>query len=219
MLYIHGDEYPYLFDSACALYGAKELDISYEVIEDIPIDISNRDVYVGSVDFIREVFKRLGVKYKPLPNSNREYMILPLKEAMELRRVFIKPLSMKLFTGFIYEGYKYTCLNDVPLDTEVMVYDLLDIVSEWRTYIYRNEVLGTYNYSGDPLIFPNKEFLENTRLEKNKPIAYVIDVGILKDNSNVIIEFNDMWAIGNYGLPNYLYTRSLIARFKEIVLR
>jgi hypothetical protein len=34
---------------------------------------------------------------------------------------------------------------------------------------------------------------------------------------NVIIEFNDMYAIGNYGVPNDLYVRMLRTRYFEII--
>jgi hypothetical protein len=34
---------------------------------------------------------------------------------------------------------------------------------------------------------------------------------------NVIIEYNDMWAIGNYGMPNDLYLQLLKDRYFEIV--
>jgi hypothetical protein len=55
-------------------------------------------------------------------------------------------------------------------------------------------------------------------------MAYTIDVGILSsipfgssERENVIIEFNDMWAIGNYGMENKRYLRMLVDRYFEII--
>jgi hypothetical protein len=44
-----------------------------------------------------------------------------------------------------------------------------------------------------------------------------MDVGVTEQGRNVIIEFNDMYAIGNYGLPNDLYLRMLRERYFEIM--
>lgn len=51
------------------------------------------------------------------------------------------------------------------------------------------------------------------RSNKDFPIAYTIDIGILESGENVVIEYNDMWAIGNYGIPNDLYLRLLKDRY------
>jgi hypothetical protein len=32
-----------------------------------------------------------------------------------------------------------------------------------------------------------------------------------------VVEFNDMWAIGNYGVPNDLYVKALRDRYFEII--
>lgn len=49
------------------------------------------------------------------------------------------------------------------------------------------------------------------------PKSYTIDVGILEDGENVVIEFNDMWGIGNYGVDNHTYLRLLKSRYFEIM--
>lgn len=41
--------------------------------------------------------------------------------------------------------------------------------------------------------------------------------GILETNENVVVEFNDMWAIGNYGIPNDIYLRALRDRYFQII--
>ena len=46
---------------------------------------------------------------------------------------------------------------------------------------------------------------------------YTVDIGILENDENVVIEFNDMWAIGNYGIPNDIYLRALKGRYFEII--
>jgi len=51
----------------------------------------------------------------------------------------------------------------------------------------------------------------------NFPISYTIDIGVLENGENVVIEFNDMWAIGNYGMDNSDYLSLLRQRYFEII--
>jgi hypothetical protein len=65
---------------------------------------------------------------------------------------------------------------------------------------------------------PSKEYLESViDSNKNFPISYTIDIGVLDNGENVVIEYNDMWAIGNYGIDNYEYFSLLKSRYFEIV--
>lgn len=75
------------------------------------------------------------------------------------------------------------------------------------------------NYSGDLFVNIDGAYL-NSVIRENRstfPSAYTIDIGILSSGENVVIEFNDMWAIGNYGMPNDMYLRVLRERYFEIV--
>jgi len=235
MVYIQSDserKIPNDFDSSCAMYGVIENAqnyrlTSYEEIKNGKFDnLIKTNLFVGSVEFMREVFYRVGVSDVRVPkNSNREHELITLKEALNRvysgETLFIKPMEIKLFTGFVHDGMQYSCLNGIPDETLVMLYEpfKFDIVSEWRCYVYNNTITDIRNYSGDFFVTPNEEYITNI-IKTNKdtfPIAYTIDVGVLANGENVVVEYNDMWAIGNYGIPNYLYLRLLRARYFEII--
>ncbi len=121
------------------------------------------------------------------------------------------------------------------------------ILSEWRIYVHNHAMVDSRNYSGYFTVSPDYGYVEKVIKEnknKNFPIAYTIDIAVLttgasnefryaqqkpEDNefryadiadapeSNVVVEFNDMWAIGNYGMPNDLYLKALKARYLEIM--
>lgn len=85
-------------------------------------------------------------------------------------------------------------------------------------YVFMGKIIDVRHYSGVFSITPNFHFLND--IAKNNidfPIAYTIDVAILKNNENTVIEYNDMWAIGNYGLDNITYKRLISNRYFEIV--
>jgi hypothetical protein len=137
------------------------------------------------------------------------------------KSIFIKPFNIKLFTGFVLDQMQNSSISDISDEEPVMVYDVFNspIKSEYRCYIHRDKVIDIRHYSGDIFTYPSEQYLYNV-LNKNEedfPISYTIDIGILESGENVVIEYNDMWAIGNYGIPNDLYLRLLKDRYFEIV--
>ena len=135
--------------------------------------------------------------------------------------MFIKPFDIKLFTGFVIDQMQYSSIQDIPDETEIMAYEVFEhsIESEWRCYILNNRVEYIGNYSGDLFVNVDGSYLNSVIRENSGrfPTAYTIDIGILSSGENVVIEFNDMWAIGNYGMPNDMYLRALRERYFEIV--
>jgi hypothetical protein len=236
MIYIQSDNnvpIPHHFDCACAMYGAMDLGHDYKLITFSDVEsgkfdnLIKKNLFVGSVEFMKEVFSRIGLNNVRLPeNSNRPYTIHKLgyvKEQAKLgEKMFIKPIDIKSFTGFVIDEMQHTSIANLSDDTEVMVYEpfITPILSEWRCYIHNNKVVDIRNYSGNMFITPIEDYL-NFILDKNKdrfPVAYTIDVGILEWGlEHVIIEYNDMWSIGNYGMENELYLRMLRDRYFEII--
>jgi hypothetical protein len=222
---------PHHFDVASAMFGAIEIGQDYRLttFEEVQSGKFNtlvkNNLFVGSVEFMKEVFSKIGKENVRVPkNSNREHKVMTLGDAKKIAKsgqsIFIKPFDIKLFTGFILDQMVHTSISDVPDDTNVMVYDVFSskIKSEFRCYIHNNRVVDVRNYSGDLFCCPNEEYLKGIiDINKDFPISYTIDIGVLENGDNVVIEYNDMWAIGNYGIPNELYLRLLRDRYFEIV--
>lgn len=236
MIYIQSDErkpIPHHFDCACAMYGAMDINQDYRLTQYMEVEsgkfdnVIKKSLFVGSVEFMKSVFNRVGKTNVRLPeNSNRDYVVQKLGDVKALakdgKKMFIKPFDIKLFTGFVIDNIQYSSINGIPDDTEVMVYEPFTspILSEWRCYVHYDKVVDIRNYAGDIYTIPMKEYLEYI-INKNKgnfPNTYVIDVGILEwQKEHVVIEYNDMWGIGNYGVPNDLYVRMLKERYFNIM--
>jgi hypothetical protein len=222
---------PHHFDAACAYYGCEDLslDVRLTTIDEVSSGkfdgIIRNNFFTGSVEFMNEVFKRIGKDGIRLPlNSNRESKIMKLSDVLDsgLVNKFIKPKNIKLFTGFCLDGHHYNFLKNIPPDTEVFVYDIIrDIESEWRLYIHRNVIVDSKNYLGDFKMTPDYKYVEavirTNKLRGDFPDTYTIDIGVLSNGFSMVVEFNDMWAIGNYGLSNSLYVRMLRDRYFDIV--
>lgn len=247
MIHIQSDRdrtRPHHFDASCAMWGAIESGLDYrltsfEEVQSGKFDAHIRaNLFVGSVEFMREVFKRIGLSDVRLPaNSDRPHETITLGEAKKRvatgEKIFIKPFEIKLFTGFVLDQCKYTCLNNIPDDTKIMAYKPFEtkILSEWRIYIHNHKIIDARNYAGDFKVTPFYYWIEN-RIFDNKetfPISYTIDVGILDyhpekkiylimSERNVIVEYNSGYgAIGNYGMPNDMYLQFLTDGYFEIV--
>jgi hypothetical protein len=236
MIYIQSNKektLPHHFDAACAMYGAIETGREYKLVSFEEVEsgkynsLIKQNLFVGSVEFMKEVFSKVGKENTKLPrNSNREYVTMTLGNAKTFvkdsgLKIFIKPFDIKLFTGFVLDEMVNMSIASIPDDTMVMAYKVFpDLVrTEYRCYIHRNKIADIRNYSGELFSFPDEKYIESV-IESNKadfPISYTIDIGILENGENVVVEYNDMWAIGNYGIPNDLYLRLLRDRYFEIV--
>ena len=239
MIYIQKDNdtnLPHHFDCACALYGAIDSALNYKLItfEEVSSgkfdNLIKQNLFVGSVEFMREVFSRVGLLNVRLPiNSNREHDLMTLKQVKEYRKngkhFFIKPIEIKLFTGFVYDDFQYSIIDNLPEDTIVMAYEpfIKNILSEWRIYVHNHEMIDSRVYSGSFEYIPIYNYIREI-IEQNKktfPVSYTIDAGVLDvydvNDNTVIVEYNDMWAIGNYGIPNDLYLQLLKDRYFEIM--
>lgn len=230
---INGYLMPHHVDCASAMYGAhiscQDFNlITWEDLQTGKWDIRIRgNLFVGSVEFMQDVFRRIGLNDVRLPlNSDRKSVIMTLAEARgwsETKEIFIKPVGIKLFTGLVLDGANYSVLDTVPQDTKVFVYDVFPapLKSEWRAYVHNHELSDLTNYSGDIATFPDVYQLKfMICLNKNKgvlPKTYTIDIGIISNYTDVVVEYNDMWAIGNYGVPDDIYLKMLKSRYFEIV--
>ena len=232
MIYIQkkdNEDVPHHFDCACAMYGALDLGldytlVSFEEVKNGKFDsLVKNNLFVGSVEFMTEVFNRVGIEQPRLPINNlRPYEEMKLRDFKYQYPVFIKPKSIKAFTGFVVDDYSKSMLNTLDKELDIIIQQVINFNSEWRFYIFRNKIVDIRHYSGRMDInligaVNNFNKLDDSTF-KNFPETFVMDIGFYNDSdSYTIIEFNDMWAIGNYGVPNDLYVRMLKDRYFDII--
>ena len=128
--------------------------------------------------------------------------------------LFVKPAHrIKAFTGFVASDVLMFDIFSERYQGEVIVQDVIDIVSEHRVYVNNNQIVGCKHYSGDCLRFPQRcivNLVHGTAMECIDHHSYCMDFAVLANGHTVLIELNDGWAIGNYGLDPktyYLFVR------------
>ena len=136
--------------------------------------------------------------------------------------VFIKPVQHKEFTGMVWEGRAEDRRKIVtqPDDVEVWISELVNFRAEYRSFILNNVVIDVRLYKGDWSLAPNRSIVEDAAallaLKKEAPRAYCLDWGIDRQGRTTLVEMNDSFSLGHYGLNPVLYARMLSARWYEM---
>ena len=221
--------------SNISFYSALEAfyNMGFEIInvqscEDIEIRADN--IFLGSIQFIHNALGRLKLD---LPDSN-DY---PLSLRKHLKRkvwtssinkiatnpdswnVFVKPKTQKKkFVGRLITGTKdlISC-GDLTSDTEVWVSEPINFVAEWRVFVRYGKIVGVRPYKGDwRASFDYKIIEEAVDSFENQPAGYALDFGLTDKKELALVEFNDGYSLGNYGLFYIDYAKLLSARWAEL---
>jgi hypothetical protein len=231
------------FDDFVYISVAPLMNRGIEIIkfDDLNIDeffedrvFSKDDILIGSVESTEFFFKGVGVeipKYIGYPEELKPWygrMIYKTLYGDKPKEYpyFIKPAEgIKLFTGSLIENEKqleilehFMATSPLTDDTKVYISDPMEFVSEYRCFVRDGEFMGMKHYAGDFKIFPNVMHVDSIiKTYKNPPISYTIDIGVTEGGFTQIVEINDFWAIGSYGLDGDTYVNMIIRRFNEIV--
>lgn len=233
---IPGDRKRLAFDFCySAKMGAEQHDIKVKVFEDaseVPCDPTN--ILVGSVEYLS---KWLNIYQYAIPDAidlslfdkylGRTYWNMDIEDfkteslysGKQYIPKFIKPASaIKAFTGYVVDDPKTTSVWTYNYQGPVIVQDVIDIVSEYRVYVTNNKFIGMKHYRGDYFKYPNPEIIHKCKEigDKLNYHSYILDFGVLENGSTVLIEANDAWAIGNYGLEAWKYYLMVRNRWLQI---
>ena len=137
--------------------------------------------------------------------------------------VFMKPVTgHKEFTGHVLAVYRDRLLTAAwalaEPDTAVWLSDVVAFVAEWRYFVHGREIVGVGHYHGDPLRAPDPTVVRTTVAAYTRsPAAYTIDFGVLTDDTTALVEVNDGFSFGCYGLNPYPHAQMLATRWQELV--
>jgi hypothetical protein len=194
-------------------------------LSSMPLD--RRTIVKGSIRTVRMALWHLGCEQPEnvdIPDSLRNYTHRKIwKTTMGAVRkmrspVFIKPLEVqKAFNGHIY-GREPSKTAKLPNNYKVLASEVTTFQAEWRVYILRKKVLGIHLYyhtANEPPINLIKEMI---RAYKDAPAAYAMDIGLINHPKPVhaLVEVNEGFSLGNYGIPDIDYARMVEARWKEM---
>lgn len=186
------------------------------------------DVVVGYVGTVRSRLFDFGILTPEMdyPDELTEFLgrkiwkskINTINSHPELWPVFVKPLEDKKFTGVVVRSPKdlIGCggSND---NADVYCSEIVDFKAEWRCFVRYGRVLSVRPYKGDWHLHYDASVIEKAvKSFATAPNGYAIDFGVTGDGRTLLIEVNDGYALGCYGLFYLDYAKLLSARWAEL---
>ena len=159
--------------------------------------------------------------------TNRKITKMSLGEALAITDYpyFVKSYELKKFIPGVVKHHKDKSWFNNELDRKmpVLVSEVINFVSEYRVYVLEGKVIGCNWYTGDMRYYPEFDVIENMVKQFSRaPKFYSLDVGIeLSKDKRLqftrLVECNDGYSLGNYGLSPRLYTRGLTTRWRQLL--
>lgn len=205
--------------------------ITFEEIEEVP---KGKDFVMSNITDTIAYWNRLGVKipgamnvFDLIPDMvYRKYQYMTLGEffSKDLCPVFIKPAyDTKAFVSGVIrnDSSKRFVLSDAKEETVALVTDCVSYLTEYRCFINRGKIVGLKHYQGDFMSFIDVSYanmcLDKMNALEGIPISYTLDFGLRDDGRTEVIEANDGWSVGTYGLDGEVYSRFVFDRWMEII--
>jgi len=212
-----------------AYYGFNKL--GYEIYfyeETPPKDLYSSDIVVGWIKCVKTALKNIGITPPgeiDYPEDLMEFFgrkiwksnLSKIKE--EDYPVFIKPQVGKYFNGKLVTkfsdmiGFKYEAKGGC----DIWCSEPVNFLVEYRVFIRYGQILGARKYKGNPFLSIDEKVVRKA-IEKFKdiPAGCSMDFGLTDDGRTLLVEVNDGYALGSYGLYPTLYAKMVAARWAEL---
>lgn len=194
------------------------------------LEILQDNVFFGSINFVQSALRKLNFEvpeHNDYPQCLEKFYGRQISESTinkisnnpEQWNVFVKPKDkLKKFTGrHVKSTFDLIGCGDRESDIPIWVSEPVDFISEWRVFVRYNKILGVKSYKGDWRSQYDYRIIEEAvNSFENAPAGYAIDFGLTKDGRLLIVEVNEGYSIGNYGLFYIDYAKLISARWAEM---
>jgi len=226
-------EAAYSFWKGCDALGIDTVGFEQDAgIDDL--EVTKETVVYGGIGTVRKAFTKLGVPQptvgemppaEVLPFYGRRLWATTMLEVRygyeDNKFFFIKPLrEHKAFGGHVTSPSigSLALTARFPDNFEILASEVMYFKSEYRLFIHQGKIRDSRFYRGDFRHSPDytvaDRFLEAIQ---KPPVAYSLDLGVTDDGQTFVVEVNDAFSLGHYGMPHTPYASMVIDRWEEIV--
>lgn len=201
--------------------------IDFETIEEI--NSQPEDIIVGGIQEVQAILSRFEIFPEEInyPKELESYLgrkisissVNTIASNPDLWNVFIKPSKIsKKFTGVYVKSAKdLIACGDQFEDTEVFVSEPVTFLNEWRCFVRYGKILDVRPYRGNWRYLYNPDVIEKAVQDyTTAPAGYGIDFGVTNDGRTLLVEVNDGYSLGAYGLSLFDYAKLLSARWAQL---
>jgi hypothetical protein len=193
-------------------------------------NLSPEDVVVGFIEDVNAALAQLDIKSPTeinYPDELNSFLgrkiwrshVNYIAKHPELWNIFIKPANLsKKFTGRLVTSAKdlISCGDEFE-DTEIWCSEPVKFLAEWRCFVRYGEILGVKSYYGDWRQHFDPQVIEKAiAAYASAPAGYAADFGVTDTGATLLIEVNDGYSIGSYGLFSADYARLLASRWAQM---
>ena len=204
--------------------------VPYYSVRDELTELQADEVVVGYIADVHAALFKLGITPPPglnYPEELQQFLgrkiwqsqINYIAKHPELWNVFVKPTTdTKKFTGRVVRSPKdlISC-GDESVDTEIWCSEPVNFLAEWRCFVTYNEILNVRLYKGDwALHFDPQVIRDAVTAFTSAPASYAIDFGVTDAGKTLLVEVNEGYSVGSYGLFSTEYARFLSARWAQM---
>lgn len=224
--------------SAASWFGQMGWEVvPFVTMEEIKDSLTKETPVIGGIGFVRKAIEILGCQAPEtidVPDclsifARRKIWHTTLNDIHvneDKWPVFIKPkVDHKIFTGHVVKTFlDLLKTSHLPREMPVLASEVVKWKSEYRCFVLDGELLDARRYTGSVDWYPNVEQVRKMikLATPTMPVAYSIDVGAMLDSQDrmwdtALIEVNDGFSLGTYGLSPPLQVKMLLARWKEMI--
>jgi hypothetical protein len=189
-------------------------------------------IVVAGISIVHRALARLGRPVPAIPDvpsalapfARRTIGVAPMAHVRRTVAAggacFIKPMpsDAKRFSGHVVDRFaaliRTAALAD---DVLVQISDVVEFHAEYRAFVRRGHVVGWKPYRGAPSPMPDYAMVQAClNAWVDIPVACSIDVGVLASGETGLVEVNDAYALGSYGLDPIQYALMIADRWYEL---
>lgn len=195
-----------------------------------PEGLSREDVVLGYITQVKKAVRNLGIEPPDeldYPDEVKPYLGRKIWQGYlnevytneSLWPVFVKPVKGKQFDGKLITGLKdLVGLGDQEENRKIWCSEPMKFVSEYRCFVRYGKLLDVRRYKGDFRKQINFSVVEQCLADyKSQPAAFTLDFGLTEDGQTRLVEVNDGYAFGTYGLFSTDVAKMMSARWHEMV--
>jgi hypothetical protein len=216
------------YNAMVGFYLRGEEIVRYQSLHEIE-ELSKEDVVVDYIKETLEILDLMGIEsaFEDYPSELSAFYGRKIRKGLLGEIVndpdnwgqFVKPLvADKAFTGRVVKGTRDLIGIGLPFDFPVWISEDVSFQAEWRVFVLNREVLDVRPYKGDyhHLCYDASVVDEAVAVWETSPSAYALDIGVTADGRTLVVEVNDGYAVGNYGLMPISASHFLEARWQEL---
>lgn len=211
--------------------GFKEMGfetIPFSTMEDLA-QCRPDDLIVGGLGSVTGKLKEYGITVPNInyPDELKPYLGRRIWETTidqvlndeSIRPVFVKPIREKRFTGVVLRSEKdFPKMSYCDPQEPVLCSEVIDFETEWRVFVRYGKILDVRPYYGTWKNHFDTRVIENAvNAYFTAPAGYAIDFGYTAEGKTLLVEVNDGFSVGSYGLAALDYAKLLSARWCELV--